>query len=212
MWRASADFWDRWADLRRNFDLLDAWSPFAGRGTWPDADMIPIGRLMLTGWNFKATIDNLSDPKYKSRQERDDNFTPDERQTLMTLWSIARSPLMWGGDPLKSSEEAYALLTNDEVIAVNQQGKNPRQILGNSHKDDALRIWVSDTSDPNAKNVALFNIGDTEANVSFDLTWEEMRGTWKVRNLWTHKEEGSVTGKLTRKLAPHSSALLKVYR
>ena len=48
LWRVSADFWDRWSDLRRSFDLLYWWSPFIGAGTWPDADMIPIGKLMLT--------------------------------------------------------------------------------------------------------------------------------------------------------------------
>jgi len=212
MWRASADFWDRWADLRRNFDLLDAWSPFAARGTWPDADMIPIGRLMLTGWNFKATIDNVADPKFKSRQERDDSFTPDERQTLMTLWCIARSPLMWGGDPLKSNDETYTLLTNDEVLAVNQHGRNPRQIVGNDHKDSSLRVWVSDAPDSDARYVALFNLGDKPATVTFKLVSEEMRGPWKVRNLWTRTDEAPVEGQLTRQLPPHGSAFFKLSR
>jgi hypothetical protein len=213
LWRISADFWDRWPDLRRNFELAHIWSPHIGRPGWPDLDMIPIGKLMLTGWNFKATIDNMADPKRKSRDERHDHFTPDERQTLMTLWCIARSPLMWGGDPLSSNEETYQLLTNPEVLAVNQQGRNPRQILGHGHKDDSLRAWVSDAPEAPSRYVALFNLRDEPATVTLDLTWDEMRGPWQVRNLWTRQPEPTVTdGKLTRRLPPHGSVLLKLSR
>ncbi len=206
LWRVSADFWDRWNDLRRNFDLLYWWSPFIGEGTWPDADMIPIGKLMLTGWEF-AGAENLN--RTKSRVERMDLFTPDERQTLMTLWCMARSPLMWGGDPLTSDAETFTLLTNDEVLTVNQHGTNPRQVVGSTHKDDSLRVWVSDAPD-GGRYVALFNLRDEAAAVTFDLVWEEMRGTWTVRNLWRHEDEAPVTGKLTRTLPPHGSAIFKL--
>jgi hypothetical protein len=209
MWRVSADFWDRWADLRRNFELLDAWSPFIGRGTWPDADMIPIGKLMLTGWEF-AGAENLN--RTKGRNERHDNFTPAERQTLMTLWCIARSPLMWGGDPLTSDEATYALLTNPEVLAVNTHGASPRQVVGNNHKDDTLRVWVSDVPGADARYVALFNLRDADAAVTFDLIAEEMRGPWRVRNLWTRADENPVEDRLTRTLPPHGSALFKLSR
>ena len=204
LWRVSSDFWDRWTDLRRNFDLLYMWTPFSGDGTWPDADMIPIGRLMLTGWEFSGA-ENLN--RTKGRNEREDNFTPDERQTLMTLWAIARSPLMWGGDPLTSPESTFELLTNDEVLAVNQSGRNPRQIFGHSHRDDTLRIWISDAGENGARNVALFNLRDEPAEVKFTLKWEEMHGQWQVRNLWTHDIEESVDETLSRTLPAHGSAL-----
>jgi len=58
----------------------------------------------------------------------------------------------------------------------------------------------------------LFNLREEETTVTLDLTWEEMRETWTVRNLWTHAAEASVTGKLSRKLAPHASALFKLTR
>jgi hypothetical protein len=163
---------------------------------------------MLSGWR-KAGAENVNSDK--SRVEREDKFTPAERQTLMTLWCIARSPLMWGGDPLSSGADTFALLTNDEVLAVNQHGRNPRQVVGNSHKDDTLRVWVS-TAPDGGRYVALFNLREEETTVTLDLTWEEMRGTWTVRNLWTHAAEAPVTGKLSRKLAPHASALFKLTR
>jgi alpha-galactosidase len=206
LWRVSSDFWDRWTDLRRNFDLLYAWSPFADEGTWPDGDMIPIGRLMLSGWEFSGA-ENLN--RTKGRNERDDNFTPDERQTLMSLWAIARSPLMWGGDPVSSPDWAFALLTNDEVIAVNQAGRKPRQILGHSHRDQSLRIWISDAGD-GARYVGLFNLREEPARVTFNLEWEDMAGLWQVRNLWTHTEEGLIESRLSRELPPHGSALFRL--
>jgi hypothetical protein len=205
LWRVSSDFWDRWTDLRRSFDLLYTWTPFIGQGTWPDADMIPIGKLMLTGWEFSGA-ENLN--RTKGRNEREDNFTEDERQTLMSLWAIARSPLMWGGDPLSSSESTFELLTNDEVIAVNQRGRRPRQLLGHSHRDDTLRVWVSDAGSSQARYIALFNLRDEPATVSFKLKWEEMPGSWTLRNLWTHRDEGIIDREVSRQLPPHGSALL----
>ena len=83
LWRISDDFWDLWRDLRHSFDLLEKWSPFVKPGGWPDADMLPLGRIGI-------------------RAERGDDrmtrFTRDEQRTMVTLWSIARSPLMLGGD------------------------------------------------------------------------------------------------------------------
>jgi len=78
MWRISDDFWDEWPMLAAQFTRLENWNPYMGDGGWPDADMLPLGRLALG--------------------KRDTKFTPDEQRTLMTLWSIARSPLIMGGD------------------------------------------------------------------------------------------------------------------
>jgi len=69
-------------------------------------------------------------------------FTPDEQRTVMSLWSIARSPLMYGGDLPTSGEDAMALITNDEVLAVDQKGAHPKQLF--SH--DNQIAWVSDAA------------------------------------------------------------------
>jgi alpha-galactosidase len=94
MWRVSADFWDHWEKLARMVELLDACSPFIGAGHWPDADMLPIGHLSLD--------DRPHGPDRLSR------FTWEEHKTLMTLWCIARSPLIMGGDLLSSPEKSLA--------------------------------------------------------------------------------------------------------
>ncbi len=112
MWRISDDVWDLWhsdaefpSGVQNQFARADKWAPFSGPGHWPDADMLPIGRLEPTaGWG-------------KPRVTR---LTRDEQRTLLTLWSIFRSPLIMGGNLTLCDEWTESLLTNPEVIAVDQ--------------------------------------------------------------------------------------------
>ena len=85
--------------------------------TWPDADMLPFGRLRLTDPAGAGTASRL---------------TAAEQRTVMTLWSIIRSPLILGGDVPTLDSATLALLTNPEVLGVNQQGRSPRQVLERS--------------------------------------------------------------------------------
>ncbi len=133
LWRISDDFWDSWPALREQFARLRNWNPFRGPGHWPDADMLPLGVLDLG--------------------RRNTRFTPDEQYTLMTLWSIARSPLMHGGDMTKMDDFTLSLLTNDEVLAVNQHSSGNRELF---HRD-GLVAWVADVPDSADKYLAVFN-------------------------------------------------------
>ena len=114
MWRISFDFWDNWDALKKQFEITHNWESYVQPGSWPDADMLPLGRIGI-------------------RAERGDNrsslFTRDEQQTLMTLWSIFRSPLMFGGDLPSNDAFTLALITNPEVLAVNQHSSNGHQLI-----------------------------------------------------------------------------------
>ena len=134
LWRISDDFWDRWLPLRQQFDRLAAWNHFRAPGAWPDADMLPLGNL----------------------GQRTTRFTPDEQRTLLTLWSIARSPLMHGGDLTKTDPATLALLTNDEVLAVNQHSTNNRPLFNH----DDLIAWIADVPNSPDKYLAVFNARD----------------------------------------------------
>jgi alpha-galactosidase len=136
LWRISDDFWDRWLALRDQFPRLAAWNAHRQPGAWPDADMLPLGTLVLG--------------------ERTTRFTPDEQRTLMTLWSIARSPLMHGGDMIKTDDFTLSLLTNDEVIAVNQHSTNNRPLFNR----DELIAWVAGVPGTSDKYLAVFNTRD----------------------------------------------------
>ena len=136
LWRISDDFWDRWLALRDQFTRLAAWNPHRRPGAWPDADMLPLGTLVLGA--------------------RTTRFTPDEQRAMMTLWSIARSPLMHGGDLTKTDDFTLSLLTNPEVLAVNQASTNNRPLFDH----DELIAWTADVPGSTDKYLAVFNVRD----------------------------------------------------
>jgi hypothetical protein len=136
-WRISFDFWDNWPALYNQFGNLNGHQPFQGPGHWPDADMIPFGHLQV--WK--------TDPPHLTL------FTKDEQTTVMTLWSIARSPLILGAELPDNDAFTLSLLTNDEVIAVNQASLNNHQVYSISNHV----AWVADVPNSKDKYVALFN-------------------------------------------------------
>ncbi|MBC2606500.1 Melibiase subfamily [Pelagicoccus albus] len=136
LWRISDDFWDRWLPVREQFTKLANWNEYRIPGSWPDADMLPFGVLELG--------------------KRSTRFTEDEQYTVMTLWSIARSPLMMGGDLAKLDDFTLDLLTNDEVLAVNQDSENNKPLFEN----DDLIAWVADVAGSGDKYLAVFNARD----------------------------------------------------
>lgn len=194
LWRISKDFWDRWEDVGRMFDLTSYWVPFIGEGTWPDADMLPIGKLCLSGYPSGNKPEHLTE------------LSHDEIQTMMTLWCIARSPLMWGGDPISTPEEYEQYLLNEEVLEVNQASENNHQVFIGKES----RIWIADDPETNDKYLALFNLGNEEQEVNFEFFWEKLQGEYRVRDLWLNKDMETAVKQVSRTLPPHGSALLKL--
>jgi alpha-galactosidase len=191
MWRISNDFWDRWIDVKKQFDLMKAWQGKVHAGGWPDADMLPLGHIGI-------------------RSERGDDraslLTHDEQYTLISMWAIFRSPLMFGGDIPSSDTFTMNLLTNREVLAVNQLSENGREVY---RAGDTIS-WVADIPGSTAKYMTVSNIGDTAKEIR--LPWKTFGLDAKivgVRDLWMHKELG--TGDtFSMSLKPHASVLLKV--
>jgi len=192
MWRISDDFWDDWKLLRQQFDFTRDWAPFVGKnGTWPDADMLPLGKLKVTDKEGGGTPTK---------------FTADEQQTVMTLWSIFRSPLIFGGDLPSNDAATTALITNKEVIEVDQHSSGGHQALDRGN----IRAWVADGVKPGEHYVAVFNLG--EADETVDLRWPDVGITAQsaeVRDLWQHRALGSADGVHVR-LRPHASELYGV--
>lgn len=194
MWRVSGDFWDIWDRLLHNFELLNKWSYKIGNGTWPDADMIPFGRISLGG--------------RPEGHERITRFTRDEQYTLMTLWCIARSPLIIGADLLTIDDTTVQILTNPEVIALNQHSKNNRQIYSRNGRV----MWMAETTDGSATYLAMFNTSDEEINLTFDFELKHMRNKYLVHDLWAREDMGVFEKKLSRRLPAHGTALFKMTR
>jgi len=185
MWRISDDFWDEWPLLEAQFTRLENWNPHRSPGCWPDADMLPLGRLALG--------------------QRDTKFTPDEQRTLMTLWSIARSPLIMGGDLRHLDQATIDLLTNPEVIAVNQQSSDNRPHF----LADDTRIWSARHPDGDTY-LALFNTAAKPREISIALSQLGLRGTVRVRDCWARADAGTATGRIVRNVPSHGAALLRL--
>ena len=192
MWRISDDFWDDWRLVRAQFDRARDWARFVGvRHTWPDADMLPLGRLRLTDSAGRGAPTRLS---------------PDEQRTVMTLWSIFRSPLIIGGDLPTLDSATLALVTDPEVLAVDQRGERPRQVL----ERPGLRVWRSAVPGGGARYVAVFNLDSLPQRV--DLAWDEVglgNGRHPIRDLWARRPLGAAD-RLRVVLAPHAAALYRV--
>jgi alpha-galactosidase len=189
-WRISDDFWDTWPLLLEQFDRLRNWSPHVRAGTWPDADMLPLGTLEL-----------------KRRQTR---FTADEQQTLMTLWSIARSPLIVGADLVALDDATLALLTNDEVLAVNQASRDNREL----YRRDNVVVWQA-LSTHDDVYVAIFNLNDPVpgaaiASVPVRLGELGLTGPTRVRDLWRRSDLALAQDSFAPQIPGHGAGLFRL--
>ena len=186
MWRISDDFWDEWPMLEAQFVRLENWNPHRGPGAWPDADMLPLGRLALG--------------------ERRTRFTPDEQRTMMSLWAIARSPLIMGGDLRALDAETLALLTNDAIIAVDQHSRDGRQV----HRDERQIVWTARDSRSNDFYVALFNLGEEADEVGIALDTLGISGRVSVTDLWEGRALGPHRSRFAARIPRHGAGLFRL--
>jgi hypothetical protein len=193
LWRASGDFWDSWKSLNHEFTLGARWHDFVGPGHWPDADMLPVGHLSVS--NRSVGPDRFT------------HFTRDEQLAHISLWSLLPSPLMAGANLPDNDDWTAVLLTNPEVLAVNQDVLGqPAQRLTNVLI--GAEIWTKKLTDKSLA-VGIFNRGN--AAVPVNLVWHDLglRAKPAVRDLWLRKDLGRQKN-FTADLPPHGCALLRV--
>jgi len=200
LWRISDDVWDVWKTTENfpqgpgnQFARTAAWAVHSGPGHWPDADMLPLGSLRPSaGWG----------------ESRETRLTKEEQRSLLTLWSIVRSPLIMGGNltALQRDPWTTSLLTNDEVLAVDQHSKDSRAAI----QTENSAVWVSRPAEGLGYYVAVFNLSDQPRTLQYD--WTELglaAGQYKVHDLWEHQEAGPIA-LLKLNLSPHASTLYKI--
>ncbi len=191
MWRISGDFWDKWESLKHQFELTREWESHVQPGGWPDADLLPLGRIGIRS--------EVGDDRFTE-------FTKDEQRTMFTLWVMFRSPLFLGGDLPSNDESTLSLITNPEVIGIDQSSTGNHQ----SYSEGDAIAWVADIPGKSDKYVAIFNLGDSPKET--DLSWSEIGLNAKsaaVRDLWQRKLIGTVQ-RIHETLRPHASVLYKV--
>ena len=125
----------------------------------------------------------------------------------MSLWAITRSPLMFGGDLPTSDEAAIELITNDEVLAVDQHGANTRELFRRGNQI----AWASDAPEGGGKYLAVFNVGDAEdEEIRVELKELGLSGKSRVRDLWKREDMGTFAAGLVFRIPAHGAGLYRV--
>ena len=203
-WRTTGDIRDTWESVSRIGFPQDRWRPSARPGHWNDPDMLVVG---LVGWGPKL---------------RETRLTPDEQYTHMSLWSLLSAPLLLGNDLARLDDFTLGLLTNDEVLEVNQDPLGRQAAL--LRKSDGREIWVKDLED-GSKAVGIFYPanefsdpaayfqwdGRGPAEVSFSGAEIGFPYAFRARDLWRQQDLGRFTGNYTARVPFHGVVLLRVW-
>jgi alpha-galactosidase len=182
LWRTTGDIKDNYARMSEIGFSQAGLAKYAGPGHWNDPDMLEVGN---------------------------GGMTQDEYRTHMTLWTILAAPLLAGNDLSKMTPETLALLTNKEVIAVDQDplGKQGDRVWAEGPEE----IWAKPLSG-GAKAVGLFNRADTPRTISLNLSMVSFGNEAKLRDLWAHKQVEAANGVYTVVVPPQGAVMLRVSR
>lgn len=167
MWRITDDFWDKWELLYAMFERAEKWSIHTGAGHWPDADMLPIGPLLQ---DYDKSIRT--------------KFTEDEQVTMMTLWSIFRSPLMIGGEMTGFDDFTMSLLTNEKILAMHSNARHSHQVWKKGINGVEHILWTAASSE-GGQYIAVFNTGDKASKVEISLADIEIYNGVTATELWS---------------------------
>ena len=205
MWRISNDIWDYWTNPKpfprsvvSQFETTAAWAQYAKPGNWPDADMLPLGELRPSPGEGKA---------------RSTRLTPVEQRTMLTLWAMARSPLILGANLTLLDEDLLKLITNKDLIAIDQTATASRESI---HSGDIV-AWSADlpADFPGGYTTALafFNTGESQQiiNLSFEAFNLEP-AAYRVQDVWTNKSLGKQKSVQGLTLEPHTSVLWLLHK
>ena len=186
MWRITDDFWDKWELLYDMFGRAETWCAHTGPGHWPDADMLPIGPI---------------------RQDDDRNnrtkFTKDEQITMLTLWSIFRSPLMIGGEMTRFDDFTMSLLTNREILEMHRKARSAHQVWRRRIGGSEYILWTAHRAG-GGRYAAVFNTGEAAGSPEIALAELEIEGRASGRELWSG-EPVAAADVLCANIPPHGA-------
>lgn len=185
MWRITDDFWDNWQLLYNMFERCEKWAPHNGAGHWADADMLPIGYIKQ---DYSPDITT--------------RFTKDEQVTMLTLWSIFRSPLIIGGEMTKFDDLTMSLLTNEGILKMHRNARHSHQVWRRKMNGSEIVLWTAADAE-GGQYAALFNIGENAADISVPLTELEIYEAKDITELWSN--EAFHADNISADLAPHSA-------
>jgi alpha-galactosidase len=180
LWRTTGDISDRWESMTRTGFAQDELAPYAAPGHWNDPDMLEIGN---------------------------GGMTDDEYRTHMSLWCLLAAPLLAGNDLRDMKKETLEILTNREVIAVDQDTKGVQGVR--IAKNNDLEVWQKPLAD-GSHAVGLFNLGKEAATARVSFSDLKLSGAHAVRDLWAHEDKGKVNDHFEATVPSHGVVLIKI--
>lgn len=191
MWRMVDDVWDTWHHFHNLINVCEGWYEYIAPGAWPDCDMIPLGRISIRG---------------ERGEDRMSRLTAEEQYSLMTLFTIFKSPLMFGGNLPSNDAFTKGLLTNREVLKMHCEGTNVQQFL-----NDGERVGIrSENRNTGEVYIALFNISESTQKFTIDLKTIDVKDIRTVTNLWSGKNMGRIEKDFKTELIAHDCLLIKM--
>lgn len=196
MWRITDDFWDNWDLLRNMFDRCELWQNHVAEGSYPDCDMLPLGKI---GKGFGGA-------------ERSTNFTKDEQVSMMTLWCIFGSPLMIGAELTKLDEWTLDLLTRKDILKLVSNDYVGKQF----DKNEDYAIWSCLNQKTGEKYIAFFNFTESELEIKCNVKEVEQfadveADVISVKELWSRRDTAVQGNVLTDTVPSHGARLFELH-
>lgn len=196
MWRITGDYWDRWEDLLDMFERCEQWAAHAQPGGWPDCDMLPLGHLAVRSHECGLG-------------ERITRFTREEQKTMMTLWCICRSPLMFGGLLTDLDDWTLKLITNEKVLRLLEHSFGAHQVSRTGYFNGNI-LWKSYDEDGSVY-FALFNTYQKDFHVEYTLEQLGLeKGVYEGEELWTGEKLGRMDKSLDVVVPVHGVRLYRI--
>jgi alpha-galactosidase len=205
-WRTTEDIidvWDMNADPAESigfghgilniWDRQGKWRPYNGPGHWCDPDMLELGKVRGPG------TDGI----------RPTRLTPDEQYTHMSLWCLWSAPLLIGCPLEELDAFTLGLLTNDEVLEVNQDPLGRMAALVGSDRE--REVWAKILEDGSIA-AGLFNKGEDADTVTLPWSYLDIEGRWRIRDLWRQRDLGEFVGEFGTEVPPHGVVLVRLAR
>lgn len=191
-WRTTGDIRDVWGNVRNIWFQQDKWREFAGPGHWNDPDMLVVGPVDVgSGKSIRAS-----------------RLTPNEQYLHITLWSMLASPLLIGCPIEKADEFTLSLLSNDEVLAINQDelGRQAKQVLVDGRKF----VYLRELAD-GSYAVGFFNIAQQPQTIA--ITWKQLglKSPARARDLWRQQDVSVSTDGFSVEVGRHGAHLIRVW-
>jgi alpha-galactosidase len=181
LWRTTTDIWDNYASMYFNASSEVGIERFAGPGHWNDPDMLEVGNGRMSH---------------------------DEYITHMSLWCILAAPLLAGNDLSKITPQTLAILTNPEVIAVDQ---DPKGVQGHRvWQEGPYEVWAKPLADGSVAAL-LMNRGEDAEKITVSFNDIGLRSSASVRDLWARKDLGNFTGSYSAEVPKHGAVLVKIH-